>query len=106
MQIVRTTTYLKDLKRMGLSASDQTALERAVASNPQAGDVIKGLSGVRKIRFGMAGRGKRGGGRAIYFLMIAEDAAIMLRAYAKNEQADLSAADRKAINAVLKELSK
>lgn len=106
MQIVRTTTYLKDLKRMGLSASDQAALERAVASNPQAGDVIKGLSGVRKIRFGMAGRGKRGGGRAIYFLMIAEDAAIMLRAYAKNEQADLSAADRKAINAVLKELSK
>lgn len=106
MQIVRTTTYLKDLKRMGLSASDQAALERAVASNPQAGDVIKGLNGVRKIRFGMAGRGKRGGGRAIYFLMIAEDAAIMLRAYAKNEQADLSAADRKAINAVLKELSK
>ncbi len=64
--------------------------EAAIAANPEAGDVIKGkgLGGIRKRRFGFGGRGKQGGGRAIYFLMVAEDAAAMLFAYAKNEQED------------------
>ncbi|WP_204252039.1 hypothetical protein [Phyllobacterium zundukense] len=59
----------------------------------------------KKVRFAMRDRGKRGGGRAIYYLMIADDLAIMLTAYAKNEQDDLSPDQKKAILAVLKELN-
>lgn len=105
MQIVRTSRYLKDLKRIGATASDAARLEAEIASNPQAGDVIPGLGGLRKIRFGVAGRGKRGGGRAIYFLMIAKDVAIMVFAYAKADQEDLSPAQRKAALALVKELT-
>lgn len=104
MKIVRTKRYLKDLKRLGVSDADRAVLERSIAANPTVGDVIKGLDGIRKARFGFGGRGKRGGGRAIYFLMLADDTAVMLSAYAKNEKDDLSPEDRKALAALLKEL--
>ena len=44
-----------------------------IAQNPLSGDVIPGLQGIRKIRFAFGGRGKRGGGRAIYFLRVTEN---------------------------------
>jgi hypothetical protein len=54
MKIVRTKRYQKDMKRIGASDADMASLEQEVAANPEAGDVIQGLKGVRKIRFGMA----------------------------------------------------
>lgn len=105
MRIVRTRRYLKDMERIGASEADIAALEQAVADDPVRGDVIRGLGGLRKIRFGLAGRGKSGGGRAIYFLVLADDTVLMLTAFAKNEKADLSPADRKVLLALVKELT-
>jgi hypothetical protein len=105
MKIIRTTRYRKDLKRMGVTATGAQALEQSVATDPLAGDVIKSLGGVRKVRFGFGGRGKRGGGRAVYFLMIADDAVAMLFAYAKNEQEDLTAAQKKEALRIMKEIT-
>jgi len=104
MRIIRTKRYAKDLKRMGVSDLEQLTLESAIAENPEAGVLIPGLEGLRKIRFGIRGKGKRGGGRAIYYLMISDDAALMLAAYAKNEQEDLSHEQKKAILTLLKEM--
>lgn len=104
MRIVRTKRYAKDLKRMGVSDLEQLTLESAIAENPEAGVLIPGLEGLRKIRFGIRGKGKRGGGRAIYYLMISDDAALMLAAYAKNEQEDLSHEQKKVILTLLKEM--
>ncbi len=105
MKFARTARYLRDMKRLRVAANEQSALETAIASNPTAGDVIQGTGGIRKLRFGFGGRGKRGGGRAIYFVWLSEDTAVMLAAYAKKEQDDLSAADRKALAAIVKELT-
>ena len=105
MQIVRTRPYLRDLKRMGVAEAEQEALEQAIATNPDAGAVIPGLGGIRKLRFGFGGRGKRGGGRAIYFAMIADDVAVMIFAYAKSEREDITPAQRKEALAVLKEFT-
>ncbi len=104
MRIVRTNRYLKDMKRIGASATDMDGLEHFIAANPTAGDVIRGLGGIRKIRFGIGSRGKGGGGRAVYFLLLSDGVAVMLLAYAKNEQDDLSPAQRKEILRILKEL--
>ena len=104
MEIVRTITYLKALKKLGASDSDIRVLERQVATNPEIGDVIPGLRGVRKIRFGMAGRGKRGGGRAIYYVIWRNEVVLMITAYAKTEKEDLAAEDKKAILRLLEEL--
>ena len=40
-----------------------------LASNPTAGNLIPGTGGVRKLRFAMQGRGKRGGARVIYYYL-------------------------------------
>jgi hypothetical protein len=104
VRFVQTTRYLKDLKRLRASRDDVAEIERAIANNPFTGDVIPGLRGVRKLRFAIGNRGKRGGGRAVYFLMLAEDTAIMLFAYAKNEKEDLSAAEKKSALALISEM--
>jgi len=54
-----------------------------------AGDLIRGSGGVRKLRWGVAGRGKRGGVRVIYYLRSHQDETWMLTVYAKNEEASI-----------------
>jgi hypothetical protein len=105
MQIVRTGLYLRQMKRLGASTTDMGRLEAEIALNPQAGDVIPGLMGLRKIRFALGNKGKRGGGRAVYFLMVSEDVAVMIFAYAKSAQEDLTMEQRKAALALLKEMT-
>lgn len=104
MKIVRTKCYTKDLKRIGATDDEVSTLEGAIAADPTSGDVIPGLGGIRKIRFALGKKGKRGGARAIYFLMVADDAAVMLFAYAKNEKEDLTNEEKKAALALLKEI--
>jgi hypothetical protein len=105
MKIIRTNRYKRDMERIGASLEDMERLEHEVAETPTAGVVVQGLRGIRKIRFRLGERGKRGGGRAIYYLMLADEVAVMLAAYAKNDKADLSSSDRKAILALLKEFT-
>jgi hypothetical protein len=105
MQIVRTGLYLRQMKRLGASSTDMGRLEAEIAVNPQAGDVIPGLMGLRKIRFALGNKGKRGGGRAVYFLMVSDDVAVMIFAYEKSAQEDLTMEQRKAALALLKEMT-
>ena len=67
-----------------LSDDEYAALQQSLVVNPEAGDVIPGSGGVRKLRWGVAGRGKRGGLRVIYFLRRRNDEVWMLTLYAKN----------------------
>ena len=65
-----------------------------LAANPTAGDLIPGTGGVRKLRWKLEGRGKRGGARIIHFFHSADMPLFLLTAFAKNERADLSQEDR------------
>ena len=69
-----------------LSDEDYAALQQALVARPDAGDVIRGSGGVRKLRWRIAGRGKRGGIRIIYYLRLRQDEIWMLTMYAKNEE--------------------
>lgn len=55
-----------------LSDEEYAALQAHLARDPEAGAVVPGSGGVRKVRWGMAGRGKRGGVRVIYFARAAK----------------------------------
>ena len=61
-----------------------------LAYHPMDGDLIPGTGGVRKIRWGLQGRGKRGGARVIYFFHDTEMPLYLLDAYAKNDRANLT----------------
>jgi hypothetical protein len=70
---------------------------------PEAGDVIPGTGGLRKLRYKdrNRGKGKRGGLRVIYYWRIAADQFWLFAIYDKDEATDLSAAERKALAAML-----
>ncbi len=65
-------------------------MQARLLANPDAGDLIPRSGGLRKIRVGVAGRGKRGGARVIYYWVTAKSQIYMLVAYAKNVQEDLT----------------
>lgn len=67
-----------------LSDDEYSRLQAALVANPEAGAVIPGSGGIRKLRWGVAGRGKRGGLRLIYYLQTREGQIWMLTLYAKN----------------------
>lgn len=79
------TRLFSSLVQQYLSDDEYSALQREVMANPEAGDVIRGSGGVRKLRWGVAGRGKRGGLRIIYYLRTRQGEVWMLTLYAKNE---------------------
>jgi hypothetical protein len=105
MEVVRTSTFMKSLKKLGATEADIEKLESELVRNPEAGDVIPGLSGARKIRFSMGGKGKRGGGRAIYVVVWRRDTAYLVLAYSKTVQEELSRSQRTMIAAVIKEIA-
>jgi hypothetical protein len=67
-----------------LSDDEYRKLQTTLIGNPNAGDVVPGSGGVRKLRWAAAGRGKRGGYRVIYFAKMAQGVIWMLTIYPKN----------------------
>ncbi len=105
MEVVRTGLFVRSLRKLNVSKSDLEKLERHLVTFPEAGDVIPGLGGARKIRFAMAGRGKQGGGRAIYVVVWRRGTAYLLMAYDKREKTDLTAEDRKVLLPLVRSLT-
>ena len=65
-----------------------------------AGDEIPGTGGVRKLRYAMAGRGKRGGARIVYYYLDERMSLYALLAYAKADRTDLTPTERHAVSAL------
>lgn len=91
--VIETPEFQVAVRKL-LSDEELALLIDYLAYNPAAGDLIPGTGGVRKLRWGLEGRGKRGGARVIYFYHDADVPLFALTAYAKNERSDLSQADR------------
>jgi hypothetical protein len=66
MQVIRTTAFTKAIAKLKVAEADVAALEAEIALNPLTGDVIRGLRGIRKIRFAYGGKGKRGDGQCVF----------------------------------------
>ena len=87
-----------------LSAEDRADLIETLVRDPEAGDVMPGLGGVRKLRFAPKGRGKSGGLRVIYYVLSESRPILALLIYGKNEQGDLSPAQRRVVAALTAEM--
>ncbi|HEY4942013.1 MAG TPA: type II toxin-antitoxin system RelE/ParE family toxin [Rhizomicrobium sp.] len=66
--------------------------------------MIAGTGGVRKLRWALEGRGKRGGARVIYFFHNEELPLFIFTMYAKNVQSDLSDAGRNELKRITKSI--
>lgn len=100
MTVVETERFLRDAKPL-MPESDRAELVAFVAANPEAGDVMPETGGIRKLRWGLSGRGKRGGARVIYYYHGERLPVFLLAAYAKNERANLSNAERNAMKKLI-----
>ncbi len=67
-----------------LTNEEYSGLQKALIKDPEAGDLIPRSGGIRKLRWGVAGRGKRGGIRVIYYVRVRRGQIWMLTLYAKN----------------------
>jgi hypothetical protein len=97
MKVVRLKPYLRAMRNMGLGDAEMRRIEADILTRPESHPVVRGLKGVRKARFARPGRGKSGGGRAIYYVALGRGLLAMLTAYAKSEKKDLTPEDRRAI---------
>jgi hypothetical protein len=87
-----------------LTPAQQDAVIDLVAYEPTCGDIIRGTGGLRKVRIGRSGSGKRGGARVIYYFHDVDIPIFLVALYAKNEKGDLTAAEKKEFAVLVKEL--
>jgi hypothetical protein len=75
--VIETPTFQKQAEKIW-SESERLAFIDWIAVNPLAGDVIPGADGARKVRWGRAGAGKRGGVRVVYFNLTEQGVVVLV----------------------------
>lgn len=94
----------KNWKSMGLSDEDLRRLENLILQNPEAGALMQGTGGLRKLRFALDNHGKSGSARVCYVDFIIQETVFLITAYPKNEKENLSKAERNTIHKLIEAL--
>ena len=102
MRFVETPIFTKEVLDL-LDGDEYRALQLALIFRPEQGAIIPGSGGLRKLRWGVRGRGKRGGLRIIYYWAKEEDTYYMLFVYPKNEQEDLTPTQLRVLGRLVRE---
>lgn len=92
--------------RSGSPEEELDQLKTALAAAPTAGDIIPGGGGLRKLRWGREGTGKRGGVRVIHYYYDQDVPLFLLDIFAKNEADDLTAAELRELAAAAKAIAR
>ena len=86
MEFIETTIFTKLLPRY-LSDNEYRAFQWYLLKTPDAGDIVRGSGGVRKIRWAQDGKGKRGSIRIMYYWKKSDEEIWLLTIFSKNEKA-------------------
>ena len=92
--VIETPTFQKQAEKIW-SEDECMAFIAWIAEHPTAGDVIPGADGVRKVRWSVSGKGKRGGVRVIYFNLTEQGTVVLVTLYTKADQTNIQASDIK-----------
>jgi len=102
--VVETPTFFKDVKCAGLNEEEHMELVNFPVSNPEAGVVMKGTGGARKVRFAVKGRGKSGAYRVICYFHREDVPLFVLALFAKSGKANLAKAERNELKALMPQI--
>lgn len=83
---------------------DLRALRSYLLVSPDAGDLLRGGSGLRKLRWSAQGRGKRGGARVVYYWHVPGERIYLIYGYVKSEREDLTPQQIKALAELMKDV--
>ena len=103
LTVVETTPFIHAVQEVW-NDSERITFISYIAEHYEAGDLIRGTGGLRKIRWTRPGIGKRGGIRVIYYYYDQEAPVFLISAFAKNEKENLTAEDRKYLSALTENL--
>jgi len=102
MRLIETPIFTRAIVAL-LDDYEYQSLQPARLQRPERGAVIRGSGGLRKARWSLPGRGKRGGLRVIYFWDEANETFYLLYAYPKSEQEDLTAGQLRVLSRLVRE---
>jgi hypothetical protein len=103
MEFIETPTFTRMIEGL-LGDEEYRGLQLLLATDPERGDVIRGGGGIRKLRYAVAGRGKSGGVRVIYYWRKANDQIYLLVVYPKSRKDSLSARETAILRSYVKEI--
>jgi mRNA-degrading endonuclease RelE of RelBE toxin-antitoxin system len=103
LTVVETRPFMTEVERC-LSTDEREQFIEYIACDPTAGAVIRETGGVRKVRWGATGRGKRGGVRVIYYYHSERIPLFLLTVYAKAQKTDLSPREKAAMRRLVAEI--
>lgn len=86
--VIETPTFQKQAAKVW-TETERLDFISWISTNGQMGDVITGADGARKVRWSVAGKGKRGGVRVIYFNLTADEIVLLVAVYAKSEKENI-----------------
>jgi mRNA-degrading endonuclease RelE of RelBE toxin-antitoxin system len=87
MRFVETRVFTRQVDLL-LSDEEYRALQNALLADPTKGSLMRGTGGLRKLRWSIDQRGKRGGIRVIYYWSVSKETIALLFTYPKNVQDD------------------
>lgn len=90
--VIETPTFQKQAEKIW-SEDERLAFIVWIADHPLAGNVIPGADGARKVRWSIAGKGKRGSVRVVYFNLTEQGTIVLITLYQKTVQANIPASD-------------
>jgi mRNA-degrading endonuclease RelE of RelBE toxin-antitoxin system len=102
MEFIETSIFTRQVLELLDDASYQ-ALQVTLITRPDASTLIRGSGGLRKIRWGGSGRGKRGGVRVIYYWVTENDQIYMIYMYPKSSRETLTKAQLNLLRKLLKD---
>ena len=103
--VAETESFQRKAGRL-LSGNEKDVLIAYLSIHPNAGALIKGAGGVRKLRWARSGRGKSGGFRVIYYFHSHKMPLYLLTIFGKNEKTNISAEEKNILSRMVRELVK
>jgi hypothetical protein len=103
--VVELPAYLAEAEAIGMTEAERERAIAVVSITPEAGDLIVGTGGCRKVRIAGRGKGKSGGFRVITYFARGDLPVFLLTVFGKGEKADLTGAERNGLAALTKVLA-
>lgn len=103
--VVETDSFIRGAKEAEMSDDERQDLVVFISKNPDAGDLIVGTGGARKLRIPFKGKGKSGGARVVTYFAGDDVPVFLLDVYSKGDKINLSMAERNELRVILGSLA-
>jgi mRNA-degrading endonuclease RelE of RelBE toxin-antitoxin system len=102
MRFIETSVFTREVMRL-IPEEEYRAIQLALVFRPEQGSLIRGSGGLRKLRWRVRGKGKRGGCRVIYYWDRQTETVYMLLVYPKSDQGDLTPEQARVLGRLVRE---